>query len=309
MFIQIFRNRISQSSKLKKRIASLESVIRSNLNQKEEIIVEKLTKEWNKGGRINLKPFSLAGNHYYLWIDFHQLKTHKRPVIVEDKVQLDSNQLKFETEYGDIAIVVEYFLQHTPINRKVSILQTKKEKRQGETEIMLHQLYLMQYRPCVEFPTGTKHDFQGAFPSEFSFYHFILNHSVNAQFCSSLCSAPIVGDLLGTTETYLQSELKKWINQKKVNLKVPPPSQPLRFNLLPGTIFNAGRRFRWKLIPKPFERFLLEAAYLFVGTSHREVLAVTEARVSTILAMRVVGSREQEREDVDRQKWTHDMYD
>ena len=56
--------------------------------------------------------------------------------------------------------------------------------------------------------------------------------------------------------------------------------------------------YKWQLIPKSFDRFLLDAAYLFVGTSDRDVLALTRARVSTIFSIRVVGSRE--KQDVER---------
>lgn len=302
MFIQIFRNRISQSSKLKKRISNLESVIRSNLNQREDIIVEKLTQEWNKGGRLHLKPFVLGGYSYNLWIDFYQWPTHGYSVNVEDIVDLDSERLEFPTEYGDIAIIVDYFFQHSHISHKVSILQTKKEKRQGKVDIKLHQLYLMQNWPCVEFPSGTRYEFRGANPDEFSFYHFVLNHSANSQFSSSLCSAPFIGQLLRANKIYLQKKLKIWKIKRKINPKLPHPSKTLNHNLLPGSIYKASKYYalyKWQLIPKPFERFLLDAAYLFVGTSHKDVLALTKARVSTILAMKIVGSREQE-EDVDR---------
>ena len=301
MFIQIFRNNISQSSQLKKRIRNLELVIRSNLNQREDRIVKELTKEWNKSGRIDLKPFVLGGNPYNLWIDFYQWPTHGFPIDVEDVVHLDSDRLKFTTEYGDIAIVVDYFFQHTHISRKVSILQTKKEQRQGKVDIKLHQLYLMQNWPCVEFPAGTKYEFRGVNADEFSFYHFILNHSANSQFSSSLCSAPFVGHLLGVNDAYLKNELKRWLTERKTNPKKAPPSQPLYSNLLPGAFYMTTKYYvpyKWQLIPKSFDRFLLDAAYLFVGTSHKDVLALTKARVSTILAMKVVGSRE--KQDVDR---------
>lgn len=300
MFTQIFRNRISQSTQLKNRIGRLDSVIRSNLNKKERIIVQKLTKEWNKGGRIYLKPFSLGGNSYNLWIDFCQWKTHGLSVNVEDIVDPDSCRLEFKTEYGDIAIVVDYIFQSTYVNRKVSLLQTKKEKRQGQVDVKLHQLYLMQNWPCIEFPTGIRYQFRGVYPDQFSFYHFILNYSANKQFCSSLCSSPFVGHLLGSSKAYLQKKLKTWLSKRKSSpKKLAPPSKPLYANLLPGAIYNASKSYNWQLVPKSFDRFLLDAAYLFVGTNHKDVLALTKARVSTILAMKVVGSRHQE-ENVDR---------
>jgi len=273
-------------------------VIRSNLNQPERIIVKKLTQEWKKGGRINLKPFVLGGKSYYLWIDFHQWPTHGYSINVEDNVLMDSDKLKFPTEYGDIAIVVDYFLQHEHISRKVSLLQTKKEKRKNQVDIKLHQLYLMQHWPCVEFPSGTKYEFIGVKADEFSFYHFVLDHSANTQFCSSLCSSPFVGHLLGVSEANLKIKLKTWITKRKTNPNLAPPSKLLKYNLLPGSFYKA---YKWQLIPKSFDRFLLDAAYLFVGTSDKDVLALTRARVSTILAMKVVGSTE--RQDTDR------MYD
>ena len=281
---------------MRKRIRDLESVIRSNLNQREDTIVKELTKEWNKGRRIYLSPFVLSGNSYYLWIDFFQWPTHGYLIDVEDVVHPDSDSLRFATEYGDIAIVVDYFFQHIHISRKVSLLQTKKEKRQGLVDIKLHQLYLMQNWPCVKFPTGTRYEFKGVKADEFSFYHFILNHSATPQFSSSLCSAPFVGHLLGVTDTDLKDELKGWITKKKTHPKLAPPSKPLHHNLLPGSIHNAP--YKWPLVPKSFDRFLLDAAYLFVGTSHKDVLALTKARVSPILWMKVVGSRE--KQDIDR---------
>ena len=292
MFVQIFRNKISQSSQLKNQISSLETVIRSNLNQREDIIIKELTKEWNKGRKIYLGSFVLGGNSYYLWIHFDQWPTHGYPVDVEDIVYSNSDKLNFVTEYGDIAIIVDYLFQHTQISRKVSILQTKKEQRPGMVDIKLHQLYLMQNWPCVEFPTGTKYEFEGVNADEFSFYHFILNHSVHPQFSSSLCSSPLVGHLLGTTKTFLQKKLKKWMDDRRTHPNKAPPSTQLRHNLLPGAIYNASKYYAWKLIPKPFVRFLLDAAYLFVGTGHKDVLALTQKRVSTILAMKVVASRE-----------------
>ena len=65
-------------------------------------------------------------------------------------------------------------------------------------------------------------------------------------------------------------------------------------------IYKASKYYKWQLIPKSFDRFLQEAAYLFVGTSHNDVLALTQARISTILTMKVVGSRG--KGDVDREK-------
>lgn len=302
MFIQIFRNRISQSSKLKKRISDIESVIRSNINQKERIIVKELTREWNKGGRLHLKPFTLSGYSCNLWIDFHQLPTHGYSIRVKDLVDLDSDRLKYPTEYGDIAIIVDYFFEQSNISRKVSILQTKKEKRQGQADIKLHQLYLMQNWPCVEFPSGTKYKFKGVYPDEFAFYHFVLNYSANAQFSSSVCSAPFVGQLIGANKTFLVNKLKTWKVNKKTKPNLQPPSKTLHYSFLPGSTYRASKTsasYRWQLIPKPFGRFLLDAAYLFVGTNHVDILALTKARVSTILAMKVVGGRGQ-REDEDR---------
>jgi len=294
MFIQIFRNKLSQNWELKKKIKNLEVVIRTNINQPEHHIVKEIAKEWNKQRRINLKPFGLGGNFYYLWIDFSQWPTHGYPINVTDTVELDSDKLEYPTEYGDIAIVVDYSLDNCRITRKVSILQTKKEKRQNEVDIALHQLYLMHCWPNVEFPTGTMYKFKGVNSDEFSFYHFILSHSANLQFSSSICSAPMVSNLLGTNANGLKSKLKAWLVGRKTNPKLPHPSIPLRSSLLPGAIFQTSNRYKWNLVPKSFERFLYDSAYLFVGTDNEDVLNLTQARISTILAMQVSASREKQ---------------
>jgi hypothetical protein len=300
MLIQIFRNRISQSYELRQKTKTLESAIAANVNQKESDIVREFTKEWNKKPHINLKPFLLNGNPYYLWVKFVQWPTHGYSISVNDIMEVDSEKIECSTEYGDVAIVVDYLFENYLIARKVSIIQTKKEKRQNEVEITLHQLYLMQNWPCVNFPNGTKYRFNGVHADEFSFYHTILNCSQNSRFSSSIISAPLVGHLLGADKHYIESKLKTWLHERKTNHNKPPPSDTLRFNLIPGAIFKTNSYQSWNLVPRPLVRFLYDAAYLFVGTDHQEILDLTQARVQTILSMKVMGSRE--RGQVDKEK-------
>lgn len=52
-------------------------------------------------------------------------------------------------------------------------------------------------------------------------------------------------------------------------------------------------------MPRPLVRFLYDAAYLFVGTDHQDILDLTQARVETILSMKVVGGRERRQADLE----------
>lgn len=305
VFIQMFRNRISESGSLRNRIKKLESVVRSNLPKREDIIIKDFVNEWNTGGTVKLEPFDFNGIRYYLRVEFNQWPTHGLLVDIEDDVQLNSDRVKFRTEYGDVAVVVDYWLEHELLSRKISILQTKKEQAYNVVDIKLHQLYLMQYWPNVEFPSGTKYEFSGVKSDEFAFYHFVLNYSSSSDFCSSLCSAPFVGAALGVNSTYLRGKLRKWVNERKTNPHLAAPSQTLRMTLLPGSIFKTSNRYKWNLIPKPFSRFLLDAAFLYVGTPNKNVIALTQARIPNILVMKIVGSREKD-EKANRFNYIHE---
>lgn len=295
----MFRNRISENRRLKYRIKKLESFIRSSLFQREEIIVKGLAKLWNDQDTIDLQPFQFGGTYYELCVEFYQLVTHGPPYIeVNDKISLDSDHIEYKTEYGDLAFIVDYWLEDELLSRKISILQTKKEKSRDKIDIKLHQQYLMQFWPEVVFPPESKQieshvfSFPDIRPDEFSFYHFILNHSVDPFYSSSICSAPFVGSALGITLQSIQKSLLSWCKGKQTNPRLPPPSRTLSIPLLPGNIYQHGKYYKWNLLTKPFTRFILDAAYLYVGTEQRSVLDVAFARVPNILAMKVVGGRE-----------------
>lgn len=211
MFLQIFRNRISQSSEFRQKTRALESVIAVNVNQKESDIIKEFTKEWNKKSHIDLKPFLLNGALCNLWVEFAQWPSHGHSIDVKDVVAIDSKKIEYSTEYGDVAIVVDYLFENSLIARKVSLIQTKKEKSRNEVEIGLHQLYLMQNWPCVDFPGGTQYKFNGVHADEFSFYQVILGFTQNSQFSSSIMSAPLVGHLLRANKHYIESKLKAWL--------------------------------------------------------------------------------------------------
>lgn len=293
MFLQLFRNKIYENRRLKYRIRKLESFIRSNLAKPEPDIVKGLAALWNAQGSIELQPFQFGGTYYELCVEFYQLVTHGPPYItVSDEVSLDFGHIEYKTEYGDLAFIVDYWLEGELLSRKVSILQTKKEKSKDKVDIKLHQQYLMQFWPDVKIAPRSKNllpsefSFPDVSPDGFSFYHFILNHSVDPFYSSSICSAPFVGSALGMTRDSIQKALLIWHNVG------PPPSRTLPIPLLPGKIYRHGKYYKWNLLTKPFTRFILDAAYLYAGTEHSAVLEVAFARVPNILAMKVVGGRE-----------------
>jgi len=297
MFLQLFRNKIYENRKLKYQIRKLESFIGLNLSQPEPDIVKGLARLWNSQASIRLQPFQLGRTFYHLYVEFYQLVTHGPPyVTVNDKISIDSGDIEYKTEYGDLAFIVDYWLEEELLSRKISILQSKKEKSKDKVDIKLHQQYLMQFWPDVVIAPKSKNalslKFPEANPDEFSFYHFILNHHKGSLYSSSVCSAPFVGSALNITLQGIRKPLVNWCKRKQTNPRLQPPSQPLSIPLLPGKIYQHGKYYKWNLLTKPFTRFILDAAYLFVGTAQRSVLNVAFAKVPNILAMKVVGGRE-----------------
>lgn len=307
MFVQLFRNKIYENRRFKYRIRKLESFIKANLALKEPDIVNGLADFWNKQGDINLGHFHLGGNKYKLFVEFYHLATHgPQYVSVNDKIYLflqDPEYIEYKTEYGDLALVVDYWLEDVLLARRISILQTKKEKSQDKVNIQLHQQYLMQFWPPIEFtlkgrklaPQTFRSCFFGNTPDVFSFYHFILNHHRKSPFSSSLCSAHLVGEALGITRWNLQKSLINWCKKKQTNPRVKPPSRTLSLPLDPGHIYQHGKSYKWNRLAKPFSQFILDAAYQYVGTEQADVLqlALLKAREKgVILAMKVVGGRE-----------------
>ena len=300
MIIQIFRNRIYESRSLKYRIKKLESLIRSNLSQKEQYIIRGLTSLWASQKPIALKPFQFRGTIYPLRIEFFQLFTHGPPFIkVKDKVSTSYGQIEYETEYGDLAFIVDYWFAGKLLSSKISILQSKKEKSKDKVDIPLHQHYLMEFWPDVEFTLKSKPNlplkfsFPDVRPDEFSFYHFILNHGANRFYSSSVCSAPFVGLALGTTRQSIEKHLVSWCNRRRTNAGLKPPSRTLPMPLLPGSIYQHGKYYKWNLLTKPFTRFILDVAYLYVGTDQRAVFDLAIQKVPNILVMRVTGGKEE----------------
>lgn len=302
MIIQLFRNRIYESRSLKYRIKKLESFIRNNLPQKEQYIVKGLTSLWRSLKPIRLKPFRFRGKIYPLRIEFYQAFTHGYPYIkVKNKVSTGYGQIEYETEYGDLAFIVDYLFKGKLVSSKISILQSKKEKSKDKVDIPLHQHYLMEFWPDVEFTPKSKpnlplkFNFPNVSPDEFSFYHFILNYGANLFYSSSVCSAPFVGLALGTTRQSIEKPLVSWCNRKRTNPHLKPPSRTLSMSLLPGSIYQHGKYYKWNLLTKPFTRFILDAAYLYVGTDHSSIFDLAIKRVPNILVMRVTGGEEKSR--------------
>jgi len=259
--------------------------------------VKGLADLWNSQDDVYLGNFRFAGNKYELFVEFYQLMTHGPPYItVSDRVSTRSKEIEYKTEYGDLAFIVDYWLENRLLSRRISILQTKKEKSKDKAEIKLHQQYLMQFWPKVEISHSTKASFKLSFPrvypDEFSFYHFVLNKHKSSIYSSSICSAPFVGSALGMTRPRVEKSLASWCSRKKRKPRTPPPSRIISLPLLPGKIYSYGKYYEWNKLPKPFREFILDAAYLHVGTNQLEVLTVAFERVENIIAMKVVGGRE-----------------
>jgi hypothetical protein len=155
----------------------------------------------------------------------------------------------------------------------------------------------MQFWPKVTFPSSSRQPtastftLEGAYPDEFSFYHFILNKS-SSPYSSSVCSAALIGEDLGITLSSIQGLLVNWCGKKKANPNLKPPSMTLKMPLVPGAIYQHGLYYKWNLLAKPFTQFLLDAAYLYVGTQHKAALNLAFLRFPTILALKVVGGSE-----------------
>ena len=280
------------------KIRKIESVIETNYHRSEPDIVSEIVKEWNLNPNIGLQPFSLNGISYNLWLEFTQAFTHGKPYVSID-VELEENdwieKIEYATEFGDLALIVEYYLEHTLLSSRLSLLQSKKEKKQDQAEILLHQLYLMQFWPSVRFDNQTFR-FNNVAPEDFSFYHFILDKSRPSNYSSTICSSPLVYTKLSLTKSSLVLQLKNWNLQRKSGAKSKAPSLPFT-GVMSGAVDNVSVPWwvnNWSLVPKPFSRFLREAAFLFVGTSHEEIRKLAESRIPNlnILYLKVMASRE-----------------
>lgn len=300
LFTQIFRNRIVRSRELQNKIRRIESAIRANYHRNEPDIVSEIVREWNLNSIIDLQPLILNGISHHLWLEFTQAFTHGKPYVTVD-IELDEKEwiekIEYETEFGDLALIVEYYLEYTLLSSRLNLLQTKKETQQDQTEISLHQLYLMQFWPSVRFGNQT-FKFNNIAPEDFSFYHFILSKSKPADCSSTICSSPLVYATLGLAKSSLVNQLRIWDSQRKSS-SAKPKAPALTFNgLLPGAVDGVNIRGRndWSMVPKPFSRFLSEAAYLFVGTPNEEIRKLAELRVPNILYLKARASRERRQE-------------
>lgn len=284
MFIQIFRNKISESQEFLRKTKDIDAIIRNQYGQREQKIITAIANEWSKKQVINLPSFSLNYINYELELRFTKQLSHGKPYVCI----MDQNDLNFKTELGDILIVVEYILEGSPLARKVSILQTKKETQANRTQIPLHQLYLMQYWPSLFF--GKPFKFENVFPEEFSFYHFVLNKSNHPSYSSTVSSAPFVGAQIGRNKSRLEGELRNWLKNKTAL-----PSASLK-GLLPSCFRTCYKPYvhpsdSWRMVPKPFGRFLIDAAYLFLGTENDKIYELAERRIHTRLLLQVVARR------------------
>lgn len=295
MLTQFFRNKIQSSWKLNNVFKNLEDVILQNINKKETEIIKEIVDAWKANSTINLSTIQINNVDYDLWAHFHVVSTHGKKITVTDEVEINSEMMKYPTEYGDIAIIVEYLMEKTLVNRKLSILQTKKEKRSNSVDIPLHQLYLMHYWPPVTV-SGKKFVFNNLTSDDFSFYHFILNHSHTVGWCTTLCSAVYVSMNLNVDKLSLNNEIMAWLLQKKVNPKANPPQKVLKMNLSPKTSNGS----EWRLSPKPFRRFLKEAAYLFFGTNDQNVIALSSEKIPNILHLTVSATRSERERNISR---------
>lgn len=283
---QIIRNRISRNDALEKNFELLEYTIRNNIGLTESQIVKNVVDAWKSFSFIDLPDFIINGRNYSVWIEFYTYVTHLKIIKVYYE-ELGSELLDFGTEYGDIAILVDYFLEDELINRKISVLQSKKEASANQVTIDLHQLYLMHFWPDVVF-SGEKFSFPDLRADEFSFYHFILNHSYDREICSTVCSAPYVSLNLNINRAQLVAMLKPWLLKKKTNPRTSPPSITLKMNLSPRTSNSAQTH---TLTPKPFQRLLKECAYQFFGTNNKKIMELSRKRIPNILRLKAIAAR------------------
>jgi len=298
MFLQIFRNRILLSNKLWRKIKDIENAIRANYQRKEPHIVSAIVNEWNKAPIIGLNGFQVNGVHYNLWLEFSHKMTHKKLLKVGIKLDEDRwlDNIRYKTEFGDIALVVEYYLEQTLLSSRLSLLQTKKETKQNGTTIALHQLYLMQFWPAVRF-NGREFTFCNIFSEDFSFYHFILSRSKPASCSSTICSSALIYTKLGLNKSQLIAALRSWLKNRKSGSRTRALTRNVR-GLLPGNVDVVNvpppPLNYWNMTPKPFCCFLMDAACLFVGTPNKEVRALAEFVVPNvnILYLRVRASKE-----------------
>jgi len=292
MFIQLFRNKVYESRKFKNALRRLDKYIAQNKSSlREEQLIAGLANQWKQQNRIFLKDFNIRGKKYSFFADFFQIKTHGHPYLsVDDQVSLASQNIEFKTEFGDLALIVDYRFDNKLISRKLSIIQSKKELSANQAQIAIHQLYLMQFWPNIQI-NNRVFDFRHIEnPDKFAFYHFILNKHNNPRYSSSICSAPYIALNLGKSKIDLENDLVAWCQKRRVNNKEPPPHEILSMPLVPGQIYNHGKSYEWNKLARPFYNFLLDAAYQNIGTNDLNLLKIASLRIPNILALQVTGT-------------------
>lgn len=201
-----------------------------------------------------------------------------RTVDIEE--EMDKDRFSYPTEFGDLAIIVEYYIDNELINRKISILQCKKEHTIGQMDIKLHQLYLMSYWPQITI-AKTKIIVNRLYSDEFSFYHFFLTHSNKPPIYSTVISAKHICYELQQTKQSLQSVILQYKNNKNL------PSDVFNLNIQYGSNNQA-----YTQTPKPFKRFLKELAYLFWGTNNDVVFEIADKFIPNIVTLKIIAVEE-----------------
>lgn len=287
MISQLFRNCIWYSRTFHNNLNYLEYLIRKNLHQKESFIIEEICQAWNRFKLVNLRPINISGINYDTWLEYQILKTHQNNIFIRSD-DLTSEIKDYETEFGDLAILVDYYVEGEIISRKISIMQSKIDIDINKIVIPLHQLFLMHYWPTVSY-SGKQFVFDDIYPDVFSFYHFILRYSHNNNTSSTTCSTPYVSYNLNLNKASFISILSGWLTQRKVNPKKGAPTRTL--NMILNPVITS--RQVWQSTSKPFTRMLKECAYQFWGTSDKRLLQLAKERIKNIIRLKVVAAKNQ----------------
>jgi hypothetical protein len=285
LITQLLRNRLSESNELHRNIASIENEVRRNLRRTEPEIIAQICNVWNGFDDVDLEPFTISGVNYSIWLEFQLVRTHQNYIDISSE-EFTSNNKQYRTEFGDLAFLIDYYLDGVIISRKTSILQSKIDSNIDSVDIALHQLFLMRYWPNVTY-SGNTYSFEGVYPDVFSFYHFILGNTHSPRIYSTVCSAEYVGLNTNLSRGELTRRLSDWLILRENNPRQAPPSIRVNMTLNPH---NIPRRI-WKLTPKPFTRMIKELAYQFWGTSDRRILQLARDRISNFIRLKVVAGR------------------
>jgi hypothetical protein len=276
------RNKISAKRKITNNFQAIESIIHKNYSKREDEILKEVVNQWNKFRVINLSDALINGVNYKCWVEFDHFLTHGSPFI-DIYIKDIGKGGKFSSEYGDLAILVVYYFENEIVNKKISLLQSKKENGPRKATIDLHQLYFMNFWPEVTF-SGSDYSFPNVHPDQFSFYHFLLKYSHQHNIASLVYSAPYVYTSLGLNKQNIKKDIMKWLARKRTK-----PTKTYSIDPIP----TPYSRTQWKLIPKPYVRFLKECAYLFFGTDNPNVIELSKKRIPNFLILYVAAAKQQ----------------